>query len=208
VRSPCPVDTIVGVPGDPGDEDALVRRAREGDVDAFAALLRVHERTARRLAAALCGADDADEVAQDAYVKAWYALAGFREDAPFRPWLLRIVANEARNRRRAAGRRARHELRFAADRSVGPSGGAPPSPEAVVVAAVGWESLVAELADLPARQRDVVMCRHVVGLSEDETALALGLPRGTVKSRAARGLARLRARVEVAGGAGGGGDDA
>ena len=76
------------------------------------------------------------------------------------------------------------------------------------MAAVGWDALAAELAELPGRQRDVVMCRHVVGLSEEETALALGLPRGTVKSRAARGLARLRTRVDLPGAAGteGGGD--
>jgi RNA polymerase sigma factor (sigma-70 family) len=185
------------VPEPPDDEDALVRRARGGDVDAYAALLRAHERAARRVAVALCGTADADEVAQDGFVKAWYALAGFRDGSRFRPWLLRIVANEARNRRRAAGRRAGYELRFAVDRSLGQA--APrsvPTPESVVVAAHGWDTLMTALAGLPARQRDVVVCRYVVGLSEGETAEALQLAPGTVKSRAARGLARLRAAVD------------
>lgn len=171
------------------DDRDLARRAREGDVDAYASLLRAHRDAARRLAAALCGTGDADEAAQDAFVKAWYGLAGFRDGAAFRPWLLRIVANEARNRRRAAGRRATYELRFSRDRS---GEAPPPSPESALLAATTRATLRAALADLPARQRDVVTCRYVVGLSEDETAQVLGVARGTVKSRAARGLARLR----------------
>lgn len=158
-------------------------------MDAYAALLRGHQDAARRLAVVVCGAGDADEAAQDAFVKAWYALARFHDGAPFRPWLLRIVANEARNRRRAAGRRAGYELRFAEDRA---SAGAAPAPEAAVLAADRRQALAAALAELPARMRDVVACRYVIGLDEGETAAALGIPRGTVKSRAARGLTRLR----------------
>lgn len=176
----------------PLDDRVLARRAREGDVDAYAALMRAHRDAARRLAAVLCGAGDADEAAQDAFVKAWYGLAGFRDGAPFRPWLLRIVANEARNRRRAAGRRAAHELRFSLDRA---TASIPPSPEAVLLGRSAHTGLRAALAALPARQRDVVTCRYVVGLSEEETADVLGVARGTVKSRAARALARLRAAL-------------
>jgi RNA polymerase sigma-70 factor (ECF subfamily) len=182
------------------DDRELARRARDGDVDAYAALLRLHQDAARRLAAVVCGTGDADEAAQDAFVKAWYGLGGFRAGASFRPWLLRIVANEARNRRRAAGRRAGHELRFAGDRSAGAAAAAlAPSPESALLAGVTRRTLQAALADLPDRQRDVVTCRYVVGLSEDETAQVLGLPRGTVKSRAARGLARLRAGLDGTG---------
>jgi RNA polymerase sigma factor (sigma-70 family) len=191
------------VVGRPPDDRALARRAKEGDVDAYASLLRLHEGAARRLAVVICGSAEADEAAQDAFVKAWYGLGGFRDGSPFRPWLLRIVANEARNRRRAFGRRSGHELRFAADRA---SGGAAPSPEAAVLATDRRRALAGALAELPARQRDVLACRYLIGLDEAETADVLGLPRGTVKSRAARGLARLRAllseRHEI-GGAGG-----
>jgi RNA polymerase sigma-70 factor (ECF subfamily) len=181
--------------GTPLDDRELARRAKEGDVDAYAALLRMHEHAARRLAVVVCGAGDADEATQDAFVKAWYALGRFRDGSAFRPWLLRIVANEARNRRRAAGRRSGYELRFAADRSAG-DGGPVPSPEAAVLAATTRDTLRAALAELPSRQRDVVTCRYLVGLSEHETAQVLGLARGTVKSRAARGLARLRAGLD------------
>jgi RNA polymerase sigma factor (sigma-70 family) len=171
-------------------------------VDAYAALLRMHQPAARRLAAVVCGsASEADEAAQDAFVKAWYGLDRFRDGARFRPWLLRIVANEARNRRRSAGRRSGYELRFAEDPV---SGGAAPSPEAAVLATDRRRTVGLALAELPAGQRDVVACRYLVGLDEAETAAVLGLPRGTVKSRAARGLRRLREllpeRHEVGGG--------
>ncbi|MGH9290878.1 MAG: RNA polymerase sigma factor, partial [Acidimicrobiales bacterium] len=83
------------------------------------------------------------------------------------------------------------------------SGGAAPSPEAAVLAADRRRTVGAALAELPTAQRDVVACRYLVGLDEAETATVLGLPRGTVKSRAARGLARLRsllpARIEIGG---------
>jgi RNA polymerase sigma-70 factor, ECF subfamily len=168
----------------------------EGDVDAYASLLATHHGPARRLAAALCGSGDADEVAQDAFVKAWYGLGRFRPGAEFRPWLLRIVANEARNRRRSTGRRAGYALRFATDRAAAP-GEAAPSPEAAVLVAEARRSLVAALATLPHRLRDAVACRHLLGLSEAETAEVLGVPRGTVKSRTARGLARLTQLMEA-----------
>jgi RNA polymerase sigma factor (sigma-70 family) len=175
----------------PGDDSALVHRAQEGDVDAYAALLAAHRDAARRLAAVVGGAGDADEVAQDAFVKAWYALPSFRDGAAFRPWLLRIVVNEARNRRRAAGRRAGHELRFAADRAMA-AGETAPSPEAAVLVAESRRSVLAALDALPDRQRDVVACRHLLGLSEQETAAVLGLAPGTVKSRTSRALRRMQ----------------
>lgn len=175
----------------PGDDSALVDRAREGDVDAYAALLAAHRDAARRLAAVVGGAGDADEVAQDAFVKAWYGLPSFRGGAAFRPWLLRIVVNEARNRRRAAGRRAGHELRFAADRAM-QAGETAPSPEAAVLVAESRRSVLAALDALPDRQRDVVACRHLLGLSEQETAAVLGLAPGTVKSRTSRALRRMQ----------------
>jgi RNA polymerase sigma factor (sigma-70 family) len=175
----------------PGDDSALVDRAREGDVDAYAALLAAHRDAARRLAAVVGGAGDADEVAQDAFVKAWYGLPSFRDGAAFRPWLLRIVVNEVRNRRRAAGRRAGHELRFAADRAM-QAGETAPSPEAAVLVAESRRSVQAALDALPDRQRDVVACRHLLGLSEQETAAVLGLAPGTVKSRTSRALRRMQ----------------
>src|SRR5207253_1519475 len=106
-----------------------------------------------------------------------------------RPWLLEIVANEARNRRRSAGRRTALALR--AERE-GVSGGAAPSPEAEVLAREERGRLLAALERLPDDGRLVLASRYLLGLSEGETAAALGLRRGTVKSRTARALERLR----------------
>ena len=134
-------------------------------------------------------AADAEEAAQDGFVKAWRALGRFREGAPFRPWLLRIVANEAHNRVRSAGRRAGLALRAATEES---SGDAAPSPEAVLLSAEQREGLLAAVNELPEEQRLVVSLRYFLGLSELEVAEALDVPQGTVKSRNARALERLR----------------
>jgi len=119
-------------------------------------------------------------------------LPRFRAERPFRPWLLRIVANEARNRRRGAGRRARLALRAEAE----VSGDAAPSPEDVVAAAESRAQLLALLAELSEPDRLVLTCRYLLELSEEETAAALRLRRGTVKSRTSRALERLRERLD------------
>ena len=134
-------------------------------------------------------AADAEEAAQDGFVKAWRALGRFREGAPFRPWLLQIVANEARNRVRSAGRRAGLALRAATEES---SGDAAPSPEALLLSAERRAGLLAAVNELPEEQRTVVSLRYFLGLSEQEVAEALDVPLGTVKSRSARALERLR----------------
>ena len=134
-------------------------------------------------------AADAEEAAQDGFVKAWRSLGRFRQGAPFRPWLLRIVANEASNRRRSAGRRASLALRAAAEE---PSGGAAPSPEAALLSGEQRAALLAAVDTLPDEQRDVVALRYFLDLSEEDVAETLGIPRGTVKSRTARALERLR----------------
>jgi RNA polymerase sigma factor (sigma-70 family) len=104
------------VEGRPLDEHLLIERARRGDEEAYAELVHAYEGIAFRTAYLLTrSAPDAEDAAQDAFVKAWRALGRFREGAPFRPWLLRIVANEAHNRRRFAGRRAKIVMRDKVD---------------------------------------------------------------------------------------------
>ena len=137
---------------------------------------------------------DAEDAAQDAFVKAYYALARFRAGEAFRPWILRIVSNEAKNRRRSAGRRERLAFRLADDRD---PGGAAPSPEAAVLGGERREALVARLEQLPERERLVVTYRYLLELSEAETARALGIRQGTVKSRLSRALERLRREMET-----------
>jgi RNA polymerase sigma-70 factor (ECF subfamily) len=146
-------------------------------------LIARHQQVAFRTAYAVCGdAAEAEDATQEAFVKAYRALWRFRRGAPWRPWLLRIVANEARNRRRAAGRREHLAAQAAAALRAGPG----TTPEYTAA------ELTAALDRLEAPHREVVLLRHVLELSEAETAAALGCRPGTVKSRLSRGLARLR----------------
>ena len=152
--------------------------------------MRAHQGIAFRTAYVIAGnASDAEEAAQEAFVKAYRALGRFRRGSPFRPWLLRIVANEARNRRRSAGRRAALSLRAAADES---SGDAAPSPEGALLADEERGRLLAAVNELREEERLVIACRFFLELSEEETAAALDVRRGTVKSRTSRALEHLR----------------
>jgi len=159
---------------------------------AYEELVRGHQDLAVRTAHLIAPDGDAEDAAQEAFVKAWAALPRFRVGSPFRPWLLRIVANEARNRRRSAVRRTGLALRVAEDR---PSGGAAPSPESAVLATERQATLLAALARLRDEDREIIAARYLLDLSEAEAAETLRLPRGTVKSRLSRALGRLRAAL-------------
>jgi RNA polymerase sigma-70 factor (ECF subfamily) len=165
----------------------LVERACRGDPAAFEELVLAYQSLAFRTAFVIAGdATDAEEAAQDGFVKAHRALRRFRRGQPFRPWLLAIVANEARNRRRSRGRRAALALRAAAE-----PGGAGNDPEEAALAAERRERILTAVERLRDDDRGVLACRYLLELSEDETAAALGIARGTVKSRTHRALSRL-----------------
>jgi RNA polymerase sigma-70 factor (ECF subfamily) len=181
------------VEGRPPDDIALAERARRGDERAFEELVRMYQGIAFRTAYLLTGsAADAEDAAQAGFVKAWMALPRFRRGAPFKPWLLRIVANEAHNRRRSAGRLEALRVRATA---VTPPGDAAPSPEGAALESEQRENLLAAVQRLGDRDRDVLTCRYFLELSEEETAIVLDVRRGTVKSRTARALARLEDEV-------------
>ena len=152
--------------------------------------MREHQQVAFRAAYLVTGsAAEAEDAAQEGFVKAWQALPRFREGAPFRPWLLAIVTNEARNRRRHAGRQAALALR-----ALDPE---PSGPDERVAARLEHERLLRVIGGMSEEDRLVIGYRYFLDLSEEETAEALGVPRGTVKSRTARALARLREQMEV-----------
>jgi RNA polymerase sigma-70 factor, ECF subfamily len=172
------------------DDIELVGRARDGDVSAYGELVERYREVAFRTAWLITRSSaDADDAAQEAFVKAFYALGRFRVGEAFRPWILRIVSNEAKNRRRSTGRRERLTVRLAQDRG---SGDAAPSPEAAALGREQQDALVRSIDQLPERERLVVTYRYLLELSEAETARALGIRPGTVKSRLSRGLGRLR----------------
>jgi RNA polymerase sigma-70 factor (ECF subfamily) len=182
------------VEGRPLEDADLVERARQGDVGAYEELVRRHQRVAVRVAYLAGGsAAEAEDATQEAFVKAFRALPRFRRGAAFRPWLLAIVANEARNRSRAANRRGRLAARVAAvegeDR---PEGDAAPSPEAAVLAGEERATLMRALWAMRPEDRLVIGYRYFLELNEADMAEALEVPRGTVKSRLSRALDRLR----------------
>jgi len=182
------------VEGRPTEDAVLVERSRNGDHDAYAELVTRYQAIAARTAYVITGtAADAEDVAQDAFVKAYYALDRFRTGAPFRPWLLRIVANEAINRRKAAGRRPTVGLSIALDRA---SGDTALSPEASALARERREIVLDALRRMREEDRLVIAYRYFFELSEVEMADALGVARGTVKSRLSRAIGRLRTAME------------
>lgn len=156
--------------------------------------MRRHQVVAQRAAWLITGsAEEAADAAQEGFVKAWQALGGFHQDAEFRPWLLRIVVNTARNRRRSAWRFDAMRARSAAQLGDPPAASA----ESTAMAHVEHDALIAALRRLGHKDREVVACRYLLDLSEAETAEVLGCARGTVKSRLSRALERLRAELDV-----------
>lgn len=137
---------------------------------------------------------DAEEIAQEAYLRAYRALQGYpplriRELNP-EAWMWTIAANLCRNHHRTRSRRPQ-----TSESHTDPADHAP-GPEATAVERSQGEWLASELAQLTWPMRAAVVLHHVVGLTYEEVATALGRPVGTVKADAHRGLARLRTRLE------------
>jgi RNA polymerase sigma-70 factor, ECF subfamily len=180
--------------GRPEEDAELFARAQRGDIDAYEEIVKRYQQLAFRTAYVITrSAAEAEDAAQDAFVKAYRALASFRTGAEPRPWLLRIIANEARNRVRSAGRRQRLELRLVEGFR---QGDAAPSPEAAAVSADERRRLIGLVNELEENDRLIIASRYFLELSGEETAAALGIPEGTVKSRLSRALSRLRERFE------------
>lgn len=175
------------------DDMTLVERARDGDRRALGELLGRHNRAALRVAAVITGStQEADDIVQDAYIKVTRGLGTFQGRSEPRSWILRVVANEAKNHVRSRVRRLRRDDREAA-RGLRVSVDA----EAAALDQLDRAELAAALGRLRAADRAVLGCRFVADLSEAETAEVLALPRGTVKSRTSRALERLRTELEV-----------
>jgi RNA polymerase sigma-70 factor (ECF subfamily) len=178
------------VEGRPLDERELIASAQHGDTRAFEQLVRIHQGIALRVAYLVVrNASEAEDVTQDALVKAYRSIGRFQVESPFRPWLLSIVRHEALNRVRGNKRRDRLATQVGRDPV---SGDAALSPETVVLTEEEGQRLLARIDDLPERYRSVVIHRYLLDLSEQETAQVLGVPAGTVKSRTSRALERLR----------------
>src|SRR5881396_134202 len=170
-----------------GDDPALVARTVGGDRAAFGVLVDRYAGQARRVARAVLGdPDDADDAAQDGFLSALVKLAQYDARRPFGPWLMRIVANAATDRRR------RRSVRRAEPLDPALVGGGP-RPDAAAVQSELGDRLRAALAELPERRRTAVVRFDVEGYSHAEIAGMLGVAEGTVRSEVFHGRRRLRA---------------
>jgi RNA polymerase sigma-70 factor (ECF subfamily) len=174
------------------DDATAVALARAGDLDAYEVLVAHHTVAAHRAAVLLGAGADADDVVQEALVKAYRQLSRYRGESGFKPWLLAIVANETRNLHRSRRRRDGLVLRAAAREGPEPAG---PDPAESAMATERRQQLLDQLRRLDRRDREVLVCRYLLDLSDAETAVTLGVPKGTVKSRTSRALNRLRGHL-------------
>jgi RNA polymerase sigma-70 factor (ECF subfamily) len=175
----------------------LISLARRGDGAAWETLMREHQQAVFRLAYLLLGdADEAEDVAQETFIRAYRALERFDASRPLRPWLLRIAGNLASNQRRSIGRYFGALQRLilldpearAHARGESPAGAGPTAEDAHTL----WQAV----RRLSRADQEIIYLRYFLDLSEAETATALEVAPGTVKSRMHRALARLRATVE------------
>jgi RNA polymerase sigma-70 factor (ECF subfamily) len=170
----------------------LIQRARQGDASAWEPLVQAHQESVFRLSYLLLGdTDDAQDVAQETFLRAYRSLHLYDASRPLRPWILSIAANLSRNRRRAAGRYLAALRRLVvAD---------PPdriSIEEKSAQNMEAQSLWEAVQRLDEAGRQVVDLRYFLALSVEETAEVLGVAAGTVKSRLHRALSRLRSLVK------------
>ncbi len=171
----------------PSERD-LINRSRAGETEAFDLLVRLHQDQIYALAYRITGNhEDAWDAAQDAFVRSYQALPGFRQDAAFGTWLYRIATNAALDlvRRRPAS--TPEELR--------PEHVSGDNPQAVVERREITRRVHAALFHLPLEYRAAVVLRDLQGLAYDEVARVLGVPLGTVRSRLARGREAMRAQL-------------
>lgn len=174
------------------EDDELIERAVRSDTAAYSALVERYQGIAFRTAYIVAGnSGEAEDAAQEAFLKAYRSLNRFRAGAPFKPWLLAIVANEARNRARSATRRSDLHLRAA---SSGPEGDVP-SAEAAALAADERAKVVELLNGLEPEDRLVIALRYLMEMTEKEMAQVMRCRPGTVKSRLSRAMGRLRRRI-------------
>jgi RNA polymerase sigma-70 factor, ECF subfamily len=170
------------------NEADQISLARQGDEKAWVALVQQHQAALFRLAYLMVGdADEAADVAQEAFIRAFYALDRFDSARPVRPWLLQIAKNLARNRRRSMRRYLAAVGRWwqaLPSQEEGPTVAAVRTQEAQAL----WQAV----QQLQMSDQEVIYLRYFLELSVADTAMTLGVAEGTVKSRLARALGRLR----------------
>ena len=169
------------------DESTLIRHAANGDAAAWESLMMVHQQTVFRFAYLLLGdPDDAEDTAQETFLRAWKHLKRFDSTRPLRPWLLSITANLAHNRRRSAGRYIAALMRAFQDEPI--SSGIEEKSVKNLEASELWQAV----QNLNLADQQIVYLRYFLDLPVAETAQVLQVAEGTVKSRLSRALEKLR----------------
>jgi RNA polymerase sigma-70 factor (ECF subfamily) len=176
------------------DEQDLIARAQRGETLAYEQLVQQYEQIAFRVAYLITHEEhEAADAAQDAFLRAYRALGSFKLGQPLRPWLLRIVTNTALNRIQAAQRRERMNERYTRQVIVENNG---LSIEGLTLKHEQQQRLLAAVGQLNPDQQALIALRYFLELPEAEVAAALNIPRGTVKSRLHRTLAKLREIIQ------------
>ena len=172
------------------DESTLIQRAVRGDALAWEPLMLAHQQAVFRFAYLLLGdADDAEDIAQETFLRGWRALRTFDSTRPLRPWLLTIAANLATNRRRSMGRYLAALVRAFRD-----------EPKSLTTEEKNLQHTDADelwraVKHLEERDQQIIYLRFFLNLSVSETAEALNIAEGTVKSRLSRALEKLRSVI-------------
>lgn len=184
----CPFAGITSRARSPLEDEVLIARAKDGDADAFEQLVVRYQEAAFRAAyLVLRDAAEAEDAAQEALMKAYRALRSFKPGYAFRPWLLRIVMNQALTMAKSRRRRMTMAEKVAAGEAP-----MPPSIDETVIDSERARLVWSALEELREQERAVVYLRYFLALPEKELAEYLGCAPGTVKSRLHRSLAKLR----------------
>lgn len=177
------------------EELAVIRKVQDGDVNAFEDLVAAYEKNVYNLALRMTGnPEDAEDMAQEAFLKAYNSLSAFRGDSKFSVWLYRIVSNVCLDYLRKKNKRGTVSLSVEDDDGEDTQLDLPDlsqSPEEVLEKKLTREAVQRGLAALPPDARQILLLREVQGLSYDEIGEVLGLEIGTVKSRIFRARKKL-----------------
>jgi RNA polymerase sigma-70 factor, ECF subfamily len=185
----------MGGPGEPEDDWNLVELAKQGDRSAFGSLVRRHQDRMFNLAYQIVrNREDALDIAQEAFAKAFASLQHFKGDASFATWLHRIVVNlaiDSLRRKQRGGETSYHERQGASEEQKAILV-APDDPALAMEAKQVRELLARGIAELPPAQRAVLVLREIEGMTYEEIARTVGCTLGTVMSRLFYARRRLR----------------
>ena len=176
------------------EEQGWIEAARWGDAAAWEQLVHAHQQPIFRLAYLLLGdSDDAEDVAQETFLRAYHALAGFDSARPLRPWLMRITTNLCHNWRRSVGRYLNVlQNVFNSEPPAASAASAVQQAEQNLETETLWKAV----RKLRPEDQQVIYLRYFLDCTEAEAAQVLGVAQGTVKSRSHRALERLRAVMQ------------